>query len=306
MNARLLLVVPAVLGALATAPNAVAYCVERTCGGVDADETCEYDEVGCVATGANLHWVSSCLSFDVQVDGSLKSGIDADQATEVTERAFAAWQKADCNGAHPSLKIGTFGAVACDESRYNENGKNANVIVFRDDDWPYPGGQDTFGQTMVRFDTKTGEIYDADVEINSFDFDVTTDGDADGADLQSILTHEIGHFLGLAHTQSDEADATMRAGWDGHGVDLRTLTSDDEGGICALYPPDRKASESCEPRHGFSGQCFEPIPAPAKPSCSSTARPVSSGVGRVALSGLVAVTLFRRRAARKPGAGRRR
>ncbi len=116
------------------------------------------------------------------------------------------------------------------------------------------------------------EIYDADVEINSADFDINVTGDASGADLESILTHEFGHFLGMAHAGATDPDATMRAGWNGTGTDLRTLTHDDEEGICKIYPPGRSAGTSCEPRHGFASACFVPLTEPSSVSCASMAR----------------------------------
>ena len=169
-------------------------------------------------------------------------------------RAFSTWLHADCGGGGPSLQIGTRGPVACDESRYNDAGKNANVVIFRDEDWPYPDGIDTFGYTFVRFNTRTGEIYDADVEINAERFELATHGGDEGADLQSILTHEVGHFLGLAH--STAPDATMQAVYVQGTADWRTLAQDDIDGICAIYPPDRSA-EPCTfvPHGGFASEC---------------------------------------------------
>jgi len=277
---------------LANPGRALGYCLETTCDPTKPEEACELDDAGCVLTGVPLHWTSSCVLFDVQADGSPKAGIDAGAATDIASRAFSTWLHADCGGGGPSLQIGTRGPVACDESRYNDAGKNANVVIFRDEDWPYPDGIDTFGYTFVRFSTKTGEIYDADVEINAERFELATHGGDEGADLQSILTHEFGHFLGIAHSEDD--DATMRGDWDGVGTDLRTLTEDDASAICETYPPGRNAGTSCEPRHGFSGECFEPLAAPASPACSSAARvPANSALGW--LAAWLALAFARRR-----------
>lgn len=58
-------------------------------------------------------------------------------------------------------------------------------------------------------------------------------------DLQGILTHEIGHVLGLDHTGTAET-ATMTiwndAGETLGGLSLRTLSADDEIGVSTLYP----------------------------------------------------------------------
>ena len=59
-------------------------------------------------------------------------------------------------------------------------------------------------------------------------------GASDSIDLQSTLTHEIGHALGLGH--SDIAEATMAPSIIGGDISKRTLDQDDINGICALYP----------------------------------------------------------------------
>jgi hypothetical protein len=80
-------------------------------------------------------------------------------------------------------------------------------------------------------------------------------------DLQSILTHEAGHFLGMAHTDKSCQAAgnncpTMDAMYRPGSSDFRTLEQDDIDGICAIYPADRNPPDNmCAPRHGFSGDC---------------------------------------------------
>ncbi len=79
-------------------------------------------------------------------------------------------------------------------------------------------------------------------------------------DLDSLVTHEAGHLLGLAHTP--DASATMFAGYRRGTIDLRSLEADDIAGLCAIYPPTRVASSSsCEPRHGYADRCGADQPA---------------------------------------------
>jgi hypothetical protein len=283
----------ATLATLLFASRAEAFCVGRTCN--PAHEECETDDDECVVTGEPLHWGSGCATFDVHVGGSAKDDLDAELVESVVERAFGPWLEADCGNGHPSLRIGTFGPVTCDESRFNEAGRNANIVMFRDDEWPHPGSADTYGTTMLRYDTRTGELWDADIELNSAEFALGIDGKGDTVDLQSILTHEIGHFLGLAHPGSAHRGATMSAGWDGQGTGLRTLAADDVLGICTLYPPDRAAAASCEPVNGFSGACFVPKDAVPAASCASSPPHGRTSPGAHALAILAALACFRRR-----------
>jgi hypothetical protein len=238
--------------------DALAFCRARTCDVNDPKQACDTDDAGCVTTGAPLFWASSCVSFSVQQDGSPAHQIDAATATSVARRALGTWTAVDCDGELPSIGFADHGLITCDASEYNEDGYNANAIIFRDDVWPYPGALDTYGFTRLRFNRNTGEIYDADIEINSADFEISIGGE--GVDLQSILTHEMGHFLGLAHTAPGLDDATMSTTWDGNGSALRSLSADDEAGMCSAYAPTRAvASRSCEPRHGFAKECNVPL-----------------------------------------------
>jgi uncharacterized protein (TIGR03382 family) len=53
-------------------------------------------------------------------------------------------------------------------------------------------------------------------------------------DLQNTLTHESGHFIGLAH--SPVPGATMNATTQPGETLKRSLSSDDIAGVCAIYP----------------------------------------------------------------------
>lgn len=279
----------------ANAGEAGAFCRARTCDPNDPKQNCEIDEDDCVTSGSTLYWSSRCVSFSVQEDGSPLHGIDAATAAGVARNALGAWTGVDCEGALPSIGFADHGVVSCDASEYNDDGYNANAIIFRDEEWPYPGASDTYGFTRIRFNPKNGEIYDADIEINGVDFDISLDGNA-GVDLQSILTHEMGHFLGLAHTAPEHEDATMSTTWDGTGTKLRSLSADDEAAICTAYSPNRStASKSCEPRNGFAKECNVALPE-EDGGCSLAATPTRPGAaGLGAFVALIAAFGRRRR-----------
>ncbi len=93
------------------------------------------------------------------------------------------------------------------------------------------------------------------MEVNSHDNALTTSDTGADFDLQSITTHEAGHFLGLAHSAS--ASATMFPAYQEHDTGLRSLDPDDISGICAIYPAGAPIPATCDttPRHGFSALC---------------------------------------------------
>jgi hypothetical protein len=284
--------------ALGSGPRAaLGFCLTRGCNESDPAQPCEYDEHGCLlpSSGELLHWDSSCVSFDIQQDGSVRRGLDYELAQQAIRAGFEEWLSADCgHDQGPDMQVMDYGPVECGSAEYNQEAGNANVFMFRDDDWPYKNAIDTLALTTLIFNAKDGAIYDADVEINTFESDMAL-GDIGPRviDFQSVITHEIGHFLGLSH--SDVAGATMLPSYRPGNRAMASIERDDVEGVCAALPPGRKTpSDSCDPRHGFSAEC-----ALGTSAChTAPGRPGSRGVGLAGLAGL-SWTLLRRKLRRK-------
>lgn len=76
------------------------------------------------------------------------------------------------------------------------------------------------------------DIVEVDIRLNTYQ-NWATNGAANADDVQGVLTHEIGHLLGMAH--SDVPEATMWPyTWYGD-TSRRTLEQDDILGVSALY-----------------------------------------------------------------------
>jgi len=243
--------------AFALSAHASAYCLTYTCD-PNKGECAANEHTGCLEGGKALYWASSVVSFDVQQDGSKLQDISYDQLHEVVINAFQRWMDATCDdGNPPSISLVDFGKVACAKPEYNKSQPNQNVITFHDAEWPYKqSGAETLALTTVFFAPDTGEIYDANIELNSWDPQIrfVLDPDSDGDDLNAVLTHEIGHFLGLSHSMY--GDATMAPTYQ---AGMTTLEADDMAGICQSLPPNRTTTDPGKPpgvpRHGFSTEC---------------------------------------------------
>jgi matrixin len=240
--------------------NAAAYCRTMSCelGENKKRQPCPRDENQCVTAGRPLHWASSCLTYSVQVDGSPKSKLDADQVQAFVAQAFSAWKAARCpGGGSPSFEVQFRSFVNCDRKDVvcDDTGKNANVIMFHDDDWREGVGR--LGVTTPTGGTESGLVIDADVEINSQDFSFTSDPSGMmSTSLLYVLTHELGHFLGLAHSRV--SGAVMTTDYQSLPFSPNLISADDAAAVCEAYPPGPKLNCGAPPPSDYD-TCVIPL-----------------------------------------------
>ena len=203
-----------------------------------------------------------------------------------------------------SIDVRDLGPSDCTNIKYVSGAPNQNVIVFKDDAWPHPVS--VLGLTTVVYSPSTGEIYGADMEINTQHMDPLALADpvaGDAYDFLSVVTHEAGHFLGMAH--SDHREATMYASYNPGETFQRVLSPDDIQGICTIYHPDGDravfngkvtAAPQCDPtpRGGYTTECLEPAKCSSMPGA-----PVSAAPGVLLACVAVAERLRRARTLRR-------
>jgi hypothetical protein len=247
--------------ALLCAPSsAFAYCRAQSCelgeaARVDAGaDECQRDAHECVTEGKPLHWAGPCLDYAVQEAGSPRTGLDAAAFQQAVADAFAAWEAAPCpGGGSPRFHAQFQGYVSCDrhEAVCGDASQNVNVMMFHDTAWP--GTASEIGLTTPTGGVSSGLVVDADLELNSADFELSLGTARPGAlNLSDVLAHEVGHFLGLGH--SDVAGSLMFEDYTGVTLSPDLLTADDIAAICRVYPP------------GTPLECGEPAP-PAYDTC---------------------------------------
>lgn len=178
------------------------------------------------------------MGYAVQIAGSDDLPVDAVELALQT--SFSRWAAVTCPDGPLPLAFTYHGRATCEVAEYRREGPNVPVIVFREGSWPSDYDPNAFALTSVWHNTRTGEILDADMEFNGarFTFGVLA-AESCGpssltADIENVATHEVGHFLGLAH--SADGEATMYGMACAGEIEKRSLAPDDVAGICAIYP----------------------------------------------------------------------
>jgi hypothetical protein len=130
-------------------------------------------------------------------------------------------------------------------------------------------------RTRVFYDPDTGEIVEADIAINPHPLDAdgplqfSTDGTPGTYDLESTLMHEIGHFLGLDHSNVIGSTMQPHQGLNGTyklpAFTERTLSEDDRNRVLSLYGSTERMREGLSAIEGRLTNSFlggYPVPLP--------------------------------------------
>ena len=175
-----------------------------------------------LAISASLLRESSNIKKDSDVSGAIKRSIEAWSRVANIEIVQSNSDKLNASPA---------GAAGDGVSLITVAPTAENVLLFAKDP------ENSAATTRV-FYNRRGMITEADIVLNPYQ-QFSTDGTLGTFDLESTLTHEIGHLLGLPH--SYVLGSTMHASYGKNGVfglqnvSSRTLSEDDIATVRALY-----------------------------------------------------------------------
>jgi hypothetical protein len=184
-----------------------------------------------------LRWVTTPVQWSITDRGVANVSVSDFQAAAA--RAFAKWQ------AVPTATIAF------------EFGGFTRLEPFEDDDRSVLGFQDqpelerVLGATGFVVDITSGDIVESDIFFNSaFNWSTAASGEPGRFDLESVATHEIGHFLGLGHSALGETEALPSGrrrvlassavmfpiSFGTNNTADRELQPDDIAGVSDIYP----------------------------------------------------------------------
>ncbi len=198
--------------------------------------------------GPSLVWTTREIPW--HADRALLAFVDdVGVAEDEARRAFETWEDVGCS----DMRFPYQGSLDGVGAGYTPFGVNQNVIVLVTSDWKHEEG--AIAVTTNIFDARTGVVVDSDIEFNGqhFAFGVATAAcfrrSPSTMDFRNVLTHEIGHVVGLDHPPllARYQNTTMFASAPACETKKRSLAEDDINGLCAIYPAGQETV-----------QCFEP------------------------------------------------
>jgi hypothetical protein len=194
--------------------------------------------------GRTIRWVYRDISIGVDAVAPSRT-VSPEGAKEALRAAIEAWNEV------PELSVRF---VLTDAS------EPAVRVRFCHGFWR--GDRDDLGKAVFTADVETGEVSSAVVELNECEFAfLPPDQAQDGRfDLQAVLTHELGHVLGLGHSDNPESLMYTRGGTAG----VRTPKLDDRTAVAIVYDTTLVTQPSQVQR--FAPALSSPQPTSPEPS----------------------------------------
>ena len=195
----------------------------------------------------NYRWKSFPIVWYLDKKGYPIGNISLEQLQAALEQAFEAWENARYGGKCTAVRFKFGGYIDANGAKFD--GKNVVSFATPEVYDALQGVSQTpgsLGKTVVVYDSQ-GYVKEADIVFPVTQNKVfSLNPNKNQYDLIGIAMHQIGHMIGINH--SDVPQATMFGVWPPAGdTSWRTLSDDDKAAVVALYPAN------CQDNHGDQG-----------------------------------------------------
>jgi hypothetical protein len=184
----------------------------------------------------HVRWGATAMPIQWSINPSIGANITGSQSvTTVIQKSFDAWTLApNTNLSVAQPQVSTFSGEIDSKNLTTTSPVNVNLVCFVCTSTDFTNEAQTLAVTLFTFTAPGGQMQRAVTLFNTKDTFTTDASLADGNtvfDLQTVATHELGHFFGLDH--SGVVNAVM---FPFSPATRQQLSYDDVAGISNLYP----------------------------------------------------------------------
>lgn len=179
-------------------------------------------------SGPFLYWDSRFFPLSYYI--AAPSFRNSPNFVTAIEDSFKTWRDLE------DVKV-EFISLGCNQSTKNEN-DNLNTVILLTENWPFTKSAIAVTRNFYVSgqESNAGMILDSDILLNGVSFSFTTTQEAGKHDIQNIVTHEVGHFLGIGHEiEPINTEATMLANAVANETKKRSLHPNDVSALRAGY-----------------------------------------------------------------------
>ncbi len=184
--------------------------------------------------GAALYWRQMPIEFSINPENPF--GLSEDEVEDAILTAAESWEAV---GA--AIEFEYMGFTDTQEMGFDSE----NVIYFSE---LWDEGDSKAAMTY-NWSTEDGAIVAFDIGINAEDYEWTVEENGAVMDIENVMAHELGHVLGLGHSDIDDL-ATMWESTEAGELIKRSLRPDDENGLFAVYGADVPMGMACSSASG--------------------------------------------------------